>query len=75
MVSRIETIIRNTEFKLFLFSSLSQSKNKIKAKFARVKSAFSISFKKTSANFSIHKTYNYFKNPVNGLNDFKEVTV
>lgn len=57
MVRKIEIMIKNTEFRLFLFSSLSQSKNKIKAKFTRVKSAFSIRLKKTFANFSIQKAY------------------
>ena len=57
MVRMIETIIRNTEFRLFLFSSLNQSKDKIKAKFTRVKSAFLISSTKILANFSIPKPY------------------
>ena len=70
MVSKIEIISKNIEFWLALFSSLNQSKSKVKDKFIRVKSALLISSVKTLLKTSIPKAYeplntfssNYVKN-------------
>jgi len=53
------------------FLCLSALKNRIVDNTIKTKSKYPLltSSSKTSANFSIPKTYNYFKNSVNGLND------